>query len=474
MRPLTISGLWMLLTLTIPGMPSFAIEAPRGVIVFIADDQGEGDAGCYGNTSIRTPNLDALAKAGMRFENAFLTTSSCSPSRSSILTGRWPHNTNAEDLHTPLPAEQKTVAQYLQTAGWYCAAIGKWHLGNNEKQHWDTIVPCGGEQIGAKAVQAFKNRPQDKRFFFWIASTDPHRGYRPNAIPQPHDPQQVRVPAFLPDHPQVRTDIALYYDEINRFDKAVGDVLAAVDDDGLSEDTLVIYMSDNGMPFARAKTTLYDSGIRTPFLVRWPKQVAPQSVQPHLLSSIDIAPTILELAGVPQTTMQGTSMLPLLAGKGAPIHDAIYAEANWHDYEQFTRAVRTRRYKLVHNYYHDQPLWHPADSVNSITWKAMLELHAKNALPPHQAYLMQAPRPQEELFDLEADPHEFTNLAQDPNYQEVLTRMRGKLDAWREMTDDRLPEKRRDDGFTRDGKRIQSVNPKNKNKAKPKAKPQRR
>ena len=135
MRPLTISGLWMLLTLAIPGMPSFAIEAPRGVIVFIADDQGEGDAGCYGNTSIRTPNLDALAKAGMRFENAFLTTSSCSPSRSSILTGRWPHNTNAEDLHTPLPAEQKTVAQYLQTADWYCAAIGKWHLGNNEKQH---------------------------------------------------------------------------------------------------------------------------------------------------------------------------------------------------------------------------------------------------------------------------------------------------------------------------------------------------
>ena len=444
----------ILLALCVTRTQAEKVDAPQGVIIFIADDQGEGDAGCYGNASIQTSNLDALATAGMRFEHAFLTTSSCSPSRSSILTGRWPHSTQAEDLHTPLPAEQKTVAQYLQQAGWYCAAIGKWHLGNNEKQHWDTIVPCGGEQIGERAVSTFNKRPQDKPFFFWIASTDPHRGYRPNAIPKPHDPQQVKIPAFLPDHPAVRKDIALYYDEISRFDQAVGDTLAAVEQAGLSEDTLVIYMSDNGMPFARAKTTLYDSGIRTPFLVRWPKQVASDVVQRHLVSSIDIAPTILQLAGVQQTTMQGTSMLPLLRGQDTAIQDAIFAEANWHDYEQFTRAVRTDRYKLVRNFYNDQPLWHPADSVNSITWKAMLELHAAGKLPPHQAYLMQAPRPEEELYDLQADPHEFTNLAKDPDYQTVLQALRAKLDVWRDKTADTLPADRRADGFTRDGKRV--------------------
>jgi arylsulfatase A-like enzyme len=430
--------------------PVTPAERPN-FLVFIADDHGEGDLGCYGHPVLRTPNIDRLAKEGLRFDRAFLTISSCSPSRSSILTGRYPHSTGAEDLHQPLPADQKTVARYLRAAGYHTMAAGKWHLGPHEKANWDRILECQGKDTAASALKLLAERPKDKPFFFWVASVDPHRPYDEKDFPSPHDPAKVVVPPYLPDHPLIRADLAHYYDEIERFDRHVGEVVAALSREGLLDRTLLVYMSDNGMPFPRAKTTLYDSGIRMPFIVRYPRLVPPGSVQKGLASSVDLAPTLLELAGVPQDSMQGRSMLPMLRDPGAPGREAVYAEADWHDFEQFTRAVRTGRHLLVRNYYWDKPLWNSVDSINSQTWKGFMEMRQAGRLTPAQAFLFVEPRPFEELYDLEADPHAFRNLADDPAHRDKLNRLRTLLDNWRVETADRMPAERVPDGWTRDG-----------------------
>ena len=426
-------------------------HGPWSFVIFIADDQGENDLGCYGNKVIRTPHIDRLAAEGMKFTRAYLTISSCSPSRSSILTGRYPHNTGAEDLHQPLPAEQKTVAQYLSEVGYYCGSFGKWHLGDAEKRHWDDVVECSGGETEAEAVKAIETLPGQKPFFLWVASKDPHRPYQLDTVDRPHEPREVIVPPYLPDHPKIRKELALYYDEIARFDRCVGGVCQALADAGRLDRTVVFYLSDNGMPFPRAKATLYDAGIHTPLIVRWPGRVKPGSVHSGLVSTVDLAPTVLGIAGLEPTTMQGRDFTPMLLDTKAEVRDAVFAEANWHDYEKFTRAVRTGRYKLIRNYYWDKPLWNSVDSINSITWQGVMEMKRAGRLTPAQAFLFQQPRPFEEFYDLEKDPFELNNVAGDPQYQQPAAELRTLLDNWRVETADRMPGQRRRDGWTPEG-----------------------
>ncbi|HUT13492.1 MAG TPA: sulfatase [Thermoguttaceae bacterium] len=428
-----------------------AAEPPINFVVFLADDQGEGDLSCYGHPVLKTPNIDRLAADGVRFDHAFLTISSCSPSRSSILTGRYPHNTGAEDLHQPLPADQRTVARYLRTAGYYCMSVGKWHLGDAEHRHWDRVVECAGSDTAAEALELLEARPKDKPFFFWVATKDPHRPYDADAIDRPHDPAGVVVPPYLPDHPLIRQEIAQYYDEITRFDNHVGQICRRLKQQGVLERTFIVYLSDNGMPFPRAKTTLYDSGIHTPLIVRYPPLVRPGSVRKGLVSVIDLAPTILQLAGLEQKTMQGRSLLPMLKDPAAAGRDAIFAEADWHDYEKFTRAIRTERFLLVRNYYWDKPLWNSVDSINSITWKGFMEVYAAGKLTPAQKFLFVEPRPFEELYDLEKDPNSLVNVVEARQYRQELNSLRTLLDNWRVETADVMPATRRLDGWTRDG-----------------------
>lgn len=436
-------------------LPAGAVAAEGddlpNVVVFLADDQGEGDLGCYGHPVLRTPNVDRLAAEGMRFDRAFLTISSCSPSRASILTGRYPHNTGAEDLHQPLPAEQRTLARYLRSAGYHCASVGKWHLGDPERRHWDRVVECSGRDTAARALELLEARPKDRPFLFWVASKDPHRPFDADAVARPYDPAQVVVPPYLPDHPLIRKEIAQYYGEITRFDEQVGLICERLREQGVMDRTLIVYLSDNGMPFPRAKTTLYDSGIHTPLIVRYPPLVRAGGRQAGLLSVVDLAPTMLELAGAQQSTMQGRSMVQMLKDPDAAGREAIFAEANWHDFEQFTRAVRTDRFLLVRNYYWERPLFNSVDSINSITWKGYLEVRAAGRLTPAQEFLFLQPRPFEELYDLHKDPHSLVNVAGDPRHRSELNRLRTQLDNWRVGTDDLMPAKPRRDGWTREG-----------------------
>jgi len=461
-----------LLLLLVTSLAEAAGSTRQPNIVFlIADDMAWDDCGAYGHKTVRTPNLDKLASEGMRFDRAFLNASSCSPSRSSMITGRYPHNTGAQELHWPLPPYQVTFVELLRKVGYWTAAAGKWHLGDAVKDRFDLVReadPSGfrlanpsappaptadesGKSGAGRWVSTLQARPKGKPFFLWLAAFDPHRPYEEGIIPNPHRPEDVVVPPYLADVPETRKDLALYYDEITRLDGYVGDLLAELDRQGERNNTLVLFISDNGRPFPRAKTTLYDSGIKTPWIVRWPTHVNPGTASQSLVSSIDIAPTFLELAGVKAgPSFQGKSIVPVLKNPKAAIHDTVFAERHWHDFDDQARAVRSEGYKYIRNYYPDVPRTPPADAVRSLTFQAMRLLRDAGKLTPEQLACFLKPRPSEELYDTAADPRELHNLASDPRYAATLKQMQLALDKWRRVTGDRLPPNRTPDEFDRE------------------------
>ncbi len=437
---------WMFLVLLTGIAPAAASADRPNFVVLIADDMAWDDCGAYGHQTIRTPNLDRLARAGLRFDNAFLTCSSCSPSRSSILTGRYPHSTGAQRLHVPLPAEQVMVSEPLRAAGYYTAAAGKWHLGNPARVKFDQVNEGNGRWLAT-----LRDRPRDKPFFLWLAFFDPHRPYQENTIPKPHRPEDVVVPPYLPDVPETRKDLALYYDEISRLDGDVGALLDELEKQGETKRTVVVFLTDNGRPFPRCKTTVYDSGIKTPFLVRWPERVQPGGTCAALVSSIDLAPTLTELAGAKTPlTFQGMSFASLLKKPGGKIRDHVYAEHNWHDFDDHGRAVRSLQFKYIRNYYPHVPGTPPADAVRSPTFQAMRALRDAGKLTPAQRNPFVKPRPEEELYDVTKDPHELRNLAGDARLTDTLKAMRKTLADWEKETDDRVPAARTPDEFDRE------------------------
>lgn len=441
--------------------------AKPNLILIIADDMNWDDVGAYGHPHIRTPNLDRIAANGIKFTNAFLTTSSCSPSRASIITGMYPHQTDAEQLHWPVPYDKITFVEKLRDAGYWTAQSGKWHLGDAMTERFDFLASeqafmdvLGEGQIldlpspdrsGCHLfVPTLNHRPADQPFFLWLAANDPHRPYEENIISRPHSIDEVIIPPYMPDKPEVRMDFALYYDEISRLDDYVGKIVDELEKQGILNNTCILFISDNGRPFPRDKTTMYDGGIRTPFILHWPAVVSPGSVSSSLVSAVDIAPTFLTLAGIqPEDNFIGKDFSSLLIKPDDTIRDYIFAQAHWHDVERMYRAVRDERYKYIRNFYPDLPNTPPADALRSMTFRKMLDLKERGELTEDQMNVFVTPTPEEELYDLENDPFELNNLADDPSFSEVLDRMRLFLKKYMEITDDVIPVERTPDEFDR-------------------------
>lgn len=442
-------------------------ESRPNIILIIADDMNWDDAGAYGHPSIRTPHIDQLAQEGMLFTQAFLTTSSCSPSRTSILTGKYPHNTDAEQLHWPLPEGHLTFVEVLKGAGYWTGLAGKYHLGDAVRDHFNSIMEVGtaGFQLGADGKQhkmegdgsgceswisLLESTPGDQPFFLWLAAVDPHRPYNEDIIDTPHILKDVIVPPYFPDNEKVRGDLVLYYNEISRMDQYIGDVIDVLNQKTISDNTFILFISDNGRPFPRDKTTLYEGGIKTPWIVKWPKKMEGNMQNHQLISSIDIAPTFLQLAGVPPAKfLEGKDFTPLLFDKKAMIRDDIYAEDHWHDFEDYTRAIRTKEFKYIKNYYNDLPNTPSADAFRSPTFQSMLELKEEGKLTAAQGRCFEVPRPKEELYDIINDPFELENLAFQIEYAAVLKDMRQRLEHMRLKTNDFIPENRTPDDFDR-------------------------
>ena len=413
------------------------------VIVFIADDAGWRDFGTYGNDAIKTENIDGLAQQGMQFNQAFLTTPQCSPTRTSLLSGQFAHTIRTEDLHEPLDAAVRIIPSYLEEQGYYTALLGKSHIGDDAVKQFNVFYPGKGNPVPddfAKVLESSGDNP----FFAWYAFSDPHRIYQENTIPDPHDPANVIVPPYLADTPETRADLAMYYDEITRMDRNIGEALQLIADAGKTDNTLVIFITDNGKPFTRAKGTLYDEGIKSPLIATWPGKISAGSDNNALVSLIHLAPTILEAAGMAKgENMYGESLLPLMFGQPADADKYVFAERNWHDCDEHMRSVRSDTFKLIFNAYTEWPLCTAADLAGSPAHQSLLSLKAEGKLNPAQMLAFQTPRPVIEFYNVKDDPWELNNLAYDVAYRPLIRQHFDALAEWMQETDDFDPHYRR-------------------------------
>lgn len=420
---------------TLRAQDSAAGDSPN-ILIFVADDAGWRDSGAYGNEVIQTPNIDNLARDGLLFEQAFLTTAQCSPSRISILTGRYPHATGAEDLHMPLPEGTRILPGYLSEEGYYTGHMKKTHYG----PHADAQFDWYSEKL-SEAFPGFLEESGGKPFFLWVGFSDPHRSY--GDAPRVHDPADVIVPPYLADTPQTRADLARYYDEIARMDGQIGRFLDELEKRDQTGNTLVIFLSDNGAPFPREKGTVYDAGVRTPLIFHWPGRIEAGSRYGGLTSVVDLAPTLLELTGysVPGS-MQGKSIRGVLSDQTLPGREYVYSERNWHDTDEHIRSLRTERYKLIQNAYVELPHGTPADIGGSPSFRSLIERKKEGTLTKAQARLFEVPRPRIEMYDLQEDPWEVDNIAASSEHWKRARELAQQLNRWRERTGD-FPSHRR-------------------------------
>lgn len=443
----------------------------RNVVLFVVDDQGR-DAGCYGNPVIQTPNLDKLAADGTRFEYAFCTTSSCSASRSVILTGLHNHANGQYGLqHGYHNFQTKTSVQSLPVllgkSGYHTVSIGKYHVQPEPVYHFETYLK--GNQGGARnavsmaekcreVIEARDGRP----FFLYFCTTDPHRGggkandlpYAPDyfgnnrkydGVTEVHyDAQDVIVPPFLPDTPECRAELAQYYQSVSRIDQGLGRLVEILKEAGQYENTLIIYLSDNGIAFPGAKTTLYDPGMRLPCVVRAPSQKKRGIATDAMVSWTDITPTILDFAQIdpkaflPDDYMfHGRSFLPVLDQEHPDGWDVVYASHTFHEVTMYypMRVIRTRQFKYILNLAYQLPYPFASDLWGSSTWQGMLK-QGEDAIYGKRRIKDFIHRPRNELYKLDTDPYEIVNLADNPEYADTLLSLQNRLRNFQEATGD--------------------------------------
>ena len=431
--------------LTLPNL-SFAADKPSSrpnVILYVVDDQGTSDAGCYGNPVIHTPGLDLLAKNGTRFTHAFCTSASCSASRSVILSGLYNHATgqygHQHDYHHFVSFPNlKTLPVLLTQAGYRTARTGKYHVAPEEVYHFDQEI-IGGPSPAARAdaCRSFIEAQNDKPFFLYFCTSEPHRPFHRQGS-RPINPEQVIVPPFLPDIPECRQELAEYYMSVERADKGLLRLLQTLKQNGHWDDTIVIYISDNGIAFPSAKTTLYEPGTRLPCVVYNPYAQKKGIVTDALINWADITPTILDFASaLPKNyQFQGRSFRSVLETQHPTGWDEIYASHTFHEITMYypMRVVRTRRYKLIWNIAYGLDYPFASDLFESKTWQSVLNGGAKYfAQRSIDAYIH---RPRFELYDLKNDPLELNNLASDPKHAQILSELKAKLKAFQKRTKD--------------------------------------
>ncbi len=468
--------------------------AQRNVILIVTDDQGP-DAGCYGNPVLKTPNLDALASDGTCFTQAFCTTASCSASRSVILTGLHNHaNGQYGHQHAYHKFSSYTniasLPVYLSQAGYRTGLCGKYHVAPESVYRFDQTIPGNSRSpvVMAHNCEQFIKQNDEQPFFLYFCTSDPHRSgetaeelpHKPNRFGNPapntrgypgiselvYDPQDVIVPGFLPDTPTCRAEIAQYYQSISRIDQGLGRLVEILKDTGQWDKTLIIYIADHGIAMPGAKTTLYEGGMHSPCVVRDPYNTKRGVINNAMVSWVDLTPTILDFAGeldaatseakkqvvaeIPepesgtQTTnsttrgqFHGRSFLSVLGQQDPAGWDQVYASHTFHEIQMYypMRVVRGRRYKLIWNIAYGLPFPFASDLWAAPTWQAQYQqgLDAPYGAKTVGSYIQ---RPEFELYDIQADPHEGKNLAGDPQHAELLQQMQQQLQQFQRDTND--------------------------------------
>jgi len=445
-------------TLSAGSKHQYRSKTRPNVLLITADDLQYDSLGITGcKIPGITPAIDKLAREGMLFEHAHVNIAVCQPCRSVLMTGRYPGRNGAEGFQ-PIRPDVPTLQEQLRRAGYLNGIMAKVpHLAPQRKFCWDFVVRARDLGVGRDPKKYYryakkffeKAKAEGRNFFLMANSQDPHRPFAGSAqerraerrwsksgkrifppASRYYKPEEVEVPGFLPDLPDIRLEIAQYYTSVHRCDEIVGAVLRALQESGLAQNTIVMFLSDNGMAFPFAKTNVWRASTRTPWIVRWPGVVKPASIdQRHFISTIDFMPTVLEAVGLKQVEgMDGRSFLPLLRGGEQEDRDMVFTvfhkTAAGRSYPM--RSVQTRKFGYIYNAWSDGKTVFRNESQSGLTFRAMQRAAKRDPRIKARVNFFLY-RVKEELYDYENDPNALHNLIDDPRYRPVVRRLRKAL-----------------------------------------------
>lgn len=451
-----------------PGLTHAAEPRKPNLLLITVDDMSCDSIGVFGCKLPGTsPHVDRLAAQGLRFAHAHVQVGNCMPSRNVLLSGRYPHNNRVEGFYEVRNPGYSVLADLLKTGGYFNALRGK--VPHSTPYHpypaWDLVLddlPDGGKahpkniaSYGTSTRQGIQAaKKAGKPFCLIVNVSDPHKPFYaegkggetvddPNVPSRVFKPDEVPVPGFLPDDPVVRKELAHYYSSVRRADDCVGAVLAALKESGEEDHTVVMFLSDHGMPLPFAKTQLYHHSTRTPWIVRWPGVTKAGTVDDrHMISAVDFLPTVLDLTGLAQPKgLDGRSFLPLLKGQAQGGRDMVFKEYNENagGNRSPMRAVQTRTHLYLFNPWSDGKRVMATATAGTPTFRRMKELAKTDSKIAARVELIQH-RVLEEVYDITRDPDALTNLINDPSSQKEVDRLRAALAAWMKETGDPMLE----------------------------------
>ena len=432
------------------------------IILFVADDHGLDAIGAYGNPVIKTPNIDKLASEGVKFTNAYCTSASCAASRSVILSGKFGHATGSyghvhDYHHFSTYSRETSLPVIMKKAGYETARIGKYHVAPEKVYHFNTVLEADPRNTVEMAEACEDVLQSNKPFFLYFCTDDPHRGhpFEPEQWDVPNNfgnkkegykgvetitykPEEVLVPSFLPDTKQTREEIAQYYQSVSRIDQGFGRLMKMLKDTGKDKNTIVIYISDNGMAFPGAKTTVHEPGIKLPCIVKDPTKNIKSVTNEAMISWVDLTPTILDMAKIAYKKEQfhGKSFNTILDKSKVDGWDEIYASHIFHEITMYypMRVVRNKNHKLIWNIAWRLEYPFASDLWASSTWQSIykndIEYFGQKKV---KDFLF---RPEFELYDLEKDPNELENLAYKKEFESTLEMMKIKMKKFQTKTQD--------------------------------------
>ncbi|MDF3076794.1 MAG: sulfatase [Sphingobacteriaceae bacterium] len=406
----------------------------------------------YGDATAKTPNLDRLAREGVRYANVFDVSGVCAPSRSCLITGMYPTSIGTDNMRTlnafpeigipkysvVLPPEVKMFSELMRKGGYYCT--------NNNKQDYQFVAPKSGWDESSKNAH-WRNGPQGKPFFsvFNFEVTHESQIWKKKNDPLLVDPAKVPLPPYYPESPVIRKDVARMYSNIMEMDQQVGEILRQLEADGLLDKTIIVWYSDNGGPLPRGKREIYDTGLHVPMIIRFPNKQQAGTVQSQLVSFVDFAPSTLTMAGVPVPQyMQGK----ITFGVNGPKENRkyVFAARDRMDSEyDMVRAVRDSRYKYIRNFQPEKPYMQNIIYRKDMDlMRELLKFEAEGKLNPVQQLWFRKSKPQDEFYDTLNDPYELNNLIADPQFTAKINELKAALADWMKLTDDKgfIPEKK--------------------------------
>lgn len=442
---------------------------PPNIVFILSDDHSYPFLGCYGRPEMKTPHLDQFAAEGMKFHRMFTGAPQCVPSRATFLTGRSPVACRITRFSSPLPRDEITYPEILKKeAGYFVGVLGRsYHLDGSGrspeasarvfeanqlqtfKERFDYVDSTGQNTIPETMKAFFDQRPKDKPYYLWVNFSDPHHPWDTGT--NAPAPAKLTVPGSLPDLPGVRADLSRYEGEIEHMDTDFKRVLDIVKERAGLENTLIVFTGDNGMAFPSGKGSLHDPGLNVPLIVWWPGTIQPGSESRALISGEDVAPTCLEAAGLPvPNRISGKSFLPLLRGQPFQPRQHIFAERGPHGSSTFnesvtaasvdySRAVRSDRYKLIYNVTPSHR-YSPVDSAGDPSWQDIVKAHEGKQLDSaFETLWFTSPRAVYELYDLDTDPSELRNLAGQPDMKDIEQQLKEALQEKMILDYDYLP-----------------------------------